>query len=655
MPRRPLVATVLAAAAIFSLPGAAAGSAPAAAPAATSVAAPAAAATDDDEYQLMLVLDASGSMAQRAPDGRSRIADARRALNGVIDDVPAQMRVGLRVFGATVFSRNKPGACTDTQAVVAPGTDNRDRLHRAVAAYKPYGETPIPAALRAAARDLDRGGQRSIILVSDGESTCGDPCPAARAINKSGIDVRIDVVGLDVNGATRRELKCIAMAGHGLYADANGAADLGRALGESATRAARPFDLTGTPVDGAPGPEHAPMLATGRYLDTVPRTGAHWYRVARTTPGSTIHVGVTHFSRDWGNAGDKLALTTYADPHGASCGTGSSFPRGSLGNAAALSWSAHDDECNSARRIYVEVEPITAGGQAGKPVEVDVYEEPPLAHPSADASSRKPPKPAWHRLRPHAPGSGIVPGSSLASAPVVADGSYTFDIVPGETQVVAVPLDWGQNLQAQLDGRLPADGSSTPPQLQIAGPLGAETSTDFYGTDPDPSDWTPPIAVQAGHHYRTGAQTLTTAYANRDSTVEQMQGSSMPGLRYVEVSYPDEGSESGSAMDYTLTIATNGTAGTGAPTYAAGPAAPAADSAFVTKGPPPSSTAPSPSDTPSSAAPSSSTPTTATKRAAPTPDGGGAGGSRTLVAVGAAAVGAGLVAAVVVLLRRRRS
>ena len=132
---------------------------------------------------MQLVLDSSGSMSEPAAGGQSKIAAAKGALRTVVDGLPDEAQVGLRVYGATVFSRNDPGACTDSQEVVPPGTDNRDELRSAIASYKPYGETPIAHALQEAGKDLGSEGHRTIVLVSDGEATCPpSPCVVARQL-----------------------------------------------------------------------------------------------------------------------------------------------------------------------------------------------------------------------------------------------------------------------------------------------------------------------------------------------------------------------------------------------------------------------------------------------------------------------------------------
>ncbi len=547
---------------------------------------PAHAATDNPG-RLMLVLDSSGSMKESA-GSTTKIAAAKSALNTVIDDLPAEQEVGLRVYGAKVFSAKDKGACTDSQRAVDLGTDNRADLKDAVATYKPYGETPTGYALQQAGKDLGTDGERTIILVSDGESTCSpDPCVAAKELAKDGIQLRIDVVGLDVSGKAREQLRCVAKAGNGTYYDANDAASLVDSLTVTSTRASRPFDLTGKPVKGTADPASAPTLARGQYLDTFGTGDGLWYRVKRSAPNSTVHVGVTHRSTDTGNFGEMAYVGVHAGPDESRCDYESSFPRGNIAyTAASSSKSTVDHECNTAETLWVNVKQMsTRRDFAGEPVEIVVYEEPPLKDPSGADLAPKAPKPSWTTLSPAAAQQDVVPGTSISNAPVVRDGTYALDINPGETQVLAVPLDWGQDLQAQLDGKLTAphhEGQFDHPWVQVLGPLRAAVDTDDYGVADKPDDWTPqsPFLADETTTYRTGSQSYAVAYRNRNEVEEGLSGSSVAGLRYVQVSF---GEKNKAPMAYTLTLKTNGSAAD-APSYTkvAGLVAPRADSPLVT-------------------------------------------------------------------------
>lgn len=442
---RPLVALllVLAAFGVAPSPPSPASAAPAA-PAATvgSLGSGGSLARADDaagtEGRMVLLLDSSGSMAEPAGHGETRIVAARKALTDVVHSLPATAQVGLRVFGATVFSRSDPGACTDSQQVVAPGTDNRAQLLSAIGDYRPYGETPIPSALRQAAADLGSEGPRSIVLVSDGESTCRpDPCVVARELSRQGVDLQIDVVGLSVSGAARAQLQCVAEAGNGQYYDADSAADIESRITRVAARALRPFTLTGTPIQGGPTDAPTPVTA-GDWLDTLDAAGSRSYSFERTTAGTTLRAAaVTQGSR--GNDGVAVAIT---GPDGTRCDSGTAARaldvRQLLG---ALATASAETGCDAAGTYTITVSRV-AGSQGRIPVELRVTEEPPFDDPgfTPDSSTQQVSPPAAGR-----PSGSVVGGSSFVTAPVLAPGTWRSTIVPGEALVLGFDLDFGQS------------------------------------------------------------------------------------------------------------------------------------------------------------------------------------------------------------------
>ena len=219
-----------------------------------------------------VVLDASGSMASEDGTGTPTIDAARKSLTSLVDSLPTDAKVGMRVLGATVNTDPIPAeACDDTQRTVDIASGNRAQLISAIGKYSPNGWTPIPKALEQAGTDRGGSGKRSNVLVSDGESPCGDPCPTAESLAFSGVDLTIDVVGLSVDETTRQQLQCVA--------------DKGKCYGT-------PGPDQGAAA-GRPGPRRAPLrlrqgrghrhrqcgqrphgglrLATGK--DTIPATG----------------------------------------------------------------------------------------------------------------------------------------------------------------------------------------------------------------------------------------------------------------------------------------------------------------------------------------------------------------------------------------------
>ncbi|WP_122817998.1 vWA domain-containing protein [Nocardioides pantholopis] len=444
----------------------------------------AAAVAEDDGYgRMMLLLDASGSMAEPAGGGQTKIAAARRALTTVVEGLPDEAQVGLRVFGAKVFSRTDPGSCTDSQVVVEPGTGNRDALRAAVGAYEPYGETPIPHALTEAAKDLGDEGARSIVLVSDGESTCDpDPCRVAAELQKTGIDLRIDVVGLSVSGKARQQLQCIAEQGNGTYYDADSAADIESRLTRVAARAVQPFTLTGEPIVG--GPESSPTpIAVGEYVDSLGASGdSKSYVFTRETAGTTLRVAALS-QGETGFLDGVIAEVT--GPAGrcdyASANRTAIDVREVMGvqlTAGADLGSSNVEGCHEPGE-YVLTVSRARGGTEEVPFGLVVTEEPPVEEVGFS-------DPALANLSvaaPHVSGpvQKVEGAASFDAAPEIETGSWSSTVVPGEVLFYKVPLDFGQAAQVSVEfpeagGELAEQFGRFPPSanLTLFNPLQAQ-------------------------------------------------------------------------------------------------------------------------------------------------------------------------------------
>ncbi|TCC09836.1 vWA domain-containing protein [Kribbella soli] len=546
--------------------------------------------------KLVLVLDSSGSMAEPAGDGHTKIAAARTALSSVVTKLPEAAEVGLRVYGATVFKRTQAGACTDTQLTVPIGTANRPQLQTAIAKYKPYGETPIGYALQQAAKDLGPVGQRTIVLVSDGEATCApEPCAVARSIAQQGIDLKIDVVGFRVGGKARTQLQCVAREGRGDYYDADSTVDLEAGLGRLSTRAFRPFRISGTPVHGAPQQEGAPVLAPGHYSDTfgVDNTSKH-YLIKRTMKGSTLRAGVS-FRRPAGGSfviQSEVRLNTLA---GEQCGW--SYPRGfdgdqGLATGTAASWSKYEkknDECADSDQLVLTVNPGKNYLQLkGVPYELRVDEEPPvdsIANLPAAAAD-----PVWTPMSGSTPRE-IVPGSSFPDAPLLQPGTYKTTLMPGELQLYRVKADWGQRIQAQMTvpemAGAAADALDGIRYLDTAliSPTGEDVFAIFAKNVPGGS-YTKAVLTKRG--LVKGLTTKEIRYLNRNGANNQDTGTSTPGEYYLAVSLTRKANDKAFTIPLNLTVGVVGTAGAGKPEYV--------DGATPVSG---ESVTPSPTETPS--------------------------------------------------------
>jgi Ca-activated chloride channel homolog len=145
---------------------------------------------------VMLVTDVSASMAARdvAP---TRLAAAREAAERFLEEVPAELRVGLIAFDQA------------PQRLAAPGRD-RATVEAAVGGLRTGPGTAtgegLAEALRAIREDGAGGRGRppaAIVLLADGATTTGrDPVPVARELGRLRVPVYTVALGTDAGTVT---------------------------------------------------------------------------------------------------------------------------------------------------------------------------------------------------------------------------------------------------------------------------------------------------------------------------------------------------------------------------------------------------------------------------------------------------------------------
>lgn len=439
--------------------------------------------TDESEGKLMLVLDSSGSMKESASGGGTKIDAAKKALKQVVSELPDGAQVGMRVFGAKVFSAKDKGACADTQNVVPVGTLDRAALLAQIDSYKPYGETPIGNALKGAAKDLGTTGKRTIVLLSDGEPTCSpDPCTVAKALRKSGVDLKINVVGLSVSGKARSALQCIADGGGGTYYDVNSPQELAASLVTVSVRALREFSIKGKPISGGRTATSATPVKTGQYTDTSKGEGTDNYYLLKKPQGGSVAVAVTSRPPTDGEFTQSLTVELLT-PDGTSCTRTHDRRVNILQTRSILSSGAYfapndmrmrnSTPCLKATEFVARV--AYDGTSTKVPYELVVQTFPKIANLAnlppaverAEFASYVTP------VRGQGEGEPIVGGASFNDSPSIKDGLYTDTLRAGEQLIYRVPVGWGQVPRMTITVESDANASRVLGILGISLNLGA--------------------------------------------------------------------------------------------------------------------------------------------------------------------------------------
>lgn len=335
-----------------------------------------------------LVLDVSGSMRTRDIDGESRMSAAKQAFNDVLDAVPEEVQLGIRTLGANYPGDDRQVGCKDTKQLYPVGPLDRTDAKTAVATLAPTGWTPIGPALLGAADDLDGGeSTRRIVLITDGEDTCGplDPCEVARDIAARGVHLVIDTLGLVPNAKIRQQLTCIAEATGGTYTAVQHKEDLSHRVTQLVDRAAEPV-VTPVAAEGATSCAKAPELTAGLYTDRA-KLGEHrWYRV-NVLPGQELRASVS-VSADRAVNNDYGILLRAVTTHGREIVRGSESGTGrtdaiSTGLRYPKAEADDDAEAETAEAVCLQVSdsfssPTSAKSGPGMPVEltIDVVDSP---------------------------------------------------------------------------------------------------------------------------------------------------------------------------------------------------------------------------------------------------------------------------------------
>lgn len=245
-----------------------------------------------------LVLDVSGSMSTPDIDGQSRMSAAKQAFDDVIDETPADVDLGIRTLGADYPGNNRQIGCKDTEQLypvrqLSPAA--REQAKALVASLQPTGWTPIGPALEAAAKDLAGGGDttRRIVLITDGEDTCGptDPCQVARDLAASDVGLTIDTIGLVPDASTRNQESCIAQATGGTYTTVQHRQQLTTRVQQLVKTSTDP-SVNPVSVQGGSSCSTAPTLTPGLYSDHETFASNLWYKVA-VNPGQELRAAAT--------------------------------------------------------------------------------------------------------------------------------------------------------------------------------------------------------------------------------------------------------------------------------------------------------------------------------------------------------------------------
>jgi Mg-chelatase subunit ChlD len=232
-----------------------------------------------------IIFDASGSMGRELPSGEQRITAAKRVLESLVTEVlPEGAPFALRAFGHI-----KPSSC-ETRLDIRFGPLDRTAALAAVRAIEPklLSQTPLADSLAAVGDDLAQAGRsRTVILITDGEESCGgDPVAAVRE-SRARHPLDLAIVSLGLEDEEQRRFEELAEAVGASYVDVTSFEELKASVDNALNPEFEVLDASGEPVarglvDGA-----AVELEMGVYTVRVHGMPVQEFRDVRV-PGEKV-------------------------------------------------------------------------------------------------------------------------------------------------------------------------------------------------------------------------------------------------------------------------------------------------------------------------------------------------------------------------------
>ena len=523
-------------------------------------------AVAEDSPSTSVIIDASGSMLAPDAGGQTRMDAAKQATEGLLNDLPKEQRLSLLTYGTQTGNgdEEKAAGCQDVTTLVPMG-GNRAEMVSKVKGLNPRGYTPIGKSLQQAEKELPQQGARQIVLVSDGIDTCAPPpvCEVAKQIRQRGVDIVINVIGLNVDEQARSELQCVAKEGGGSYADAKDAASLKEQLVLKSTRNLQGYKAGGEQAHGTPTAAEARPIEVGgmkdgkpdpkHYQDVMPAVGnnpdkqLHWK--VKLDKGERLGIG--YILPPPPVAGNGLGSVTFMETKI----TGSKdlpcmdkYKQGSIANefshpleGFALSYVAGENPSCGPGDYDISLE--RSGGLGGNhdlPVEFMLWKVPkadgatPTSAPPTDT-----PKPENLEV---GRSNGVLPTAlGPSDAPAVKPGTYDAEIVPGEMLWFKVPVAEGQRLQMSFDvppidleNKDVIEGIGRRIEWSVMGPTFYPVDTKAVKEN-DSNDHG--VDVNDREAVTASTTTLPVRWGNMNSSDSDVSGGFVSGEQYVALRY----------------------------------------------------------------------------------------------------------------------
>ncbi|MGB0843319.1 MAG: hypothetical protein ACPGVN_01085, partial [Alphaproteobacteria bacterium] len=159
------------------------------------------------------ILDLSGSMWQRS-GSKTRNEIFASAASNLVGGWRGAGDVGMLTFG-----RRSKSSCTDVEELLPPGRYGSGEVDDLLSDLNPRGRSPLAEAVQLAGQSaVGHHGPKNMILLVDGGDNCGgDICAAAEEALDTLGDVKIHVLGFQLDQTDQKQLSCLGNLTGGVF------------------------------------------------------------------------------------------------------------------------------------------------------------------------------------------------------------------------------------------------------------------------------------------------------------------------------------------------------------------------------------------------------------------------------------------------------
>ncbi|MCA1061576.1 VWA domain-containing protein [Rossellomorea aquimaris] len=177
----------------------------------------------DKKVNVAFLIDSSGSMKAKV-DGESKMSLTKESLARLAEELPDSVNVSLIAFGhkGTGSDADKEMSCKAVESFYPLQPYDVSAFSDSLNKFDPKGWTPLASSIELANEQLssqsDENTENFIYVVSDGIETCdGNPVAAAQKVKEDNTNVKINIIGFDVDTEADEQLKRVAETGGGEY------------------------------------------------------------------------------------------------------------------------------------------------------------------------------------------------------------------------------------------------------------------------------------------------------------------------------------------------------------------------------------------------------------------------------------------------------